>query len=635
MGKFMWDFGFVIPSFFIIFVILAFYFSLPRLAIRKNHYFLLLLIIECTVITLDIVSSFADNNYESFPRAITVFFNAAYFVGFYLRGAFFFNFTASTCRMGVEKNRYLSQVIHLPLVVCVILAATSHWTGLIFSITDEGYKSGPLYNVLYVIFGYYLFLSFMTIVLYGRNVKRKRHYYSIVSANLILLVGIIARKFFPQLLLMDTFCLVAIVVIYLAMENPEFYLEVRGSVFNSTAFRDYIDENNGRLTHKILGVVVKNYHEMRDIYGGRQIDEGIVLISNYLTQTFKECSVFYYRKGRFILLGGPDMDYKAMSRTIRARFDQPWRADELELYLDVGMNYFDPGTRVQSADSLLNFLIISFDKADKEAGREVIVVSDDELRINEGENAIKRYLETAVDNDRVEVFLQPLVDAGDGSLIGAEALCRIRDDEGRIIPPGAFIHIAEANGKINHLGEQVFEKTCKFISENDLRAMGVKWINVNLSPVQFMKADLAERYDFLVKRYDVDPRMIHLEITEEAMIDENFMHRQIQAMQEKGFEFVLDDYGTGYSNLTRLKKCSFVNVKLDMSLVWDYYKEPDEILPSMIQAFKHMGFKITSEGIEDEKMAEMMRNIGCDYLQGYYYSKPITMKEFLNKYSNV
>ncbi len=148
-----------------------------------------------------------------------------------------------------------------------------------------------------------------------------------------------------------------------------------------------------------------------------------------------------------------------------------------------------------------------------------------------------------------------------------------------------------------------------------------------------MRSDLADRFSAIAQKYQVDPKLIHLEITEEAIIDEDFMIRQIRQMKEKGFEFVLDDYGTGYSNLARLKRCPFINVKLDMSLVWDYYQNPDEILPNMIQAFKHMKFGITSEGIEDEKMAEMMKNIGCDFLQGFYYSKPLPMDEFVEKYS--
>ena len=220
-----------------------------------------------------------------------------------------------------------------------------------------------------------------------------------------------------------------------------------------------------------------------------------------------------------------------------------------------------------------------------------------------------------------------------GKVIGAEALARIKDPDGKILPPGLFIPVAESSGRINALGEIVFDRTCKFISENSLEKIGIEWINVNLSPSQFIRTDLAERYASIAEKYGIAPGSVHLEITEGAMIDDAFLQKQIAAMTEKGFKFVLDDYGTGYSNLSRLKKCPFINVKLDMSIVWDFCKEPDAILPNMIAAFKHMGFCITAEGIEDEGMVSAMTDIGCDLLQGYHYSKPIPAGEFAEKYS--
>ncbi len=204
----MWNFGFIIPSFFIIIIILMFYFSLPRLDIRKNHFFLLLLIVELAVISLDIFSSYADNNYRDLPLFLTYLLNIGYFVAFYARGACFFVFIASSFRLLNVKNIHRYLFIHIPLLICEVLALTTPWTGLIFSITDEGYVSGPLYNILYVLFGYYLFLSFLIVFLFAKKIRRKRHYYSLFFCNTTLLVGIILRKLFPTLLLMDTFCLI-------------------------------------------------------------------------------------------------------------------------------------------------------------------------------------------------------------------------------------------------------------------------------------------------------------------------------------------------------------------------------------------------------------------------------------------
>ena len=629
----MWDYSFAVPSMFIISIILVFYFSLPRLSLRVNRTFLDILVVESVVIFLDVVSSWADEHYAETSNSVLYILNGLYFIFFFARAYVFFAFTATVFGLNPSKRALTTSLLRLPCIVSVVIALSCPWTGLIFTIQEDGYHSGPLYDLVYYIFYLYLAFSFFVSLAYRKALDRRRHWYSILLVNLVLFAGITVRSMYPTLLLMDTFCIMAVIILYLAFQNPEFYLELRGAVFNSTAFRDYIDENNGKLNDKAVGMVVHNYHEMRDIYGGRQIDKGISLISDYLLQNFEECKIFYYRKGRFIILGDRKMSFHDVISTLSKRFDEPWTADDLELYLEVSFVTVDISDKVDSADALLNSMIIAMDKADKLDSREPVVVSKSEMENNEKETILKRLLEKVVDEDRIEVFLQPIVRADDYQMVGAEALSRIRDEDGKLIPPVAFIHIAERNGRINKLGEQVFEKTCRFIKENDPEKIGVHWINVNLSPMQFMKADLAERYDSILRKHGVSSDRTHLEITEESMIDDGFLRKQIQAMQKKGFMFVLDDYGTGYSNLTRLKKCPFINVKLDMSLVWDYVNSPDEILPNMIQAFKHMNFSVTAEGIENENMARMMKDIGCDFLQGYYFSKPLPMEEFVKKYS--
>ena len=245
---------------------------------------------------------------------------------------------------------------------------------------------------------------------------------------------------------------------------------------------------------------------------------------------------------------------------------------------------------------------------------------------------ILRSLERALERDAVEVFLQPVVDSHTGGIVAAEALARIRDDQGRVIPPGLFIPIAERGGFINQLGEQVFEKTCAFISGHDLAGLGLSWINVNLSPIQCMQRDLAKRFGEILKRHNTPVESIHLEITEQSMVDYSMLQRQIRQLQDAGFQFVLDDYGSGYSNLTRVKHYPFINIKLDMEVVWDYFRDRDSLLPTIIQGFKKMGFSITAEGIETKEMADVLTGIGADYLQGYLFSRPLPMEEFLEKY---
>ena len=109
------------------------------------------------------------------------------------------------------------------------------------------------------------------------------------------------------------------------------------------------------------------------------------------------------------------------------------------------------------------------------------------------------------------------------------------------------------------------------------------------------------------------------------------MKEQIDGLRDAGFPFVLDDYGSGYSNLSRVRQYPFTNIKIDMEVVWNYCKEKDMLLPALVEGFKRMNLSITAEGIETEEMAGAMKDISCDYLQGYYFSQPVPMDEFVEQ----
>lgn len=628
----MWNFSFAFPTLFILFIILGFYFSLPRLPIMRNHIFVQMIVVETVTIISNILSSYACNQYKILPHWLVVALNMIFFLAFYTRIMLMFDFTICVLKVDRKIPFALGQLIRLPYYISVLVTLASPFTGWIFYIDDTGYHSGPLYNILYVSGFWFVILMHGFVFCFRKNLSQRRERICMLFYSFSMFIGLLMRICLPRVLLMNTFALMALIMVYLAFENPEYDLDLKGVVFNDKALRKYIDENIGRVDHGCIGVAVRSYYEMRDIYGTEQLDAGLYMIGKYLRRQFPDEMVFYQRRGRFVILGKPEMKFDEAFHSIAERFQNPWKSVGVELFLDVGFAKIEISKDMESSDNILHAIASAFEKINDQSIDEPVVVSTEEILQIGRQTLVKRNLEEAIEEKAVEVFLQPLMDAKTGEMVGAEALSRIRDFEGNIIPPGIFIPIAEKSGRINEVGEQVFEKTCRFIRDYDITKMGVQWINVNLSPIQFLRLDLAERFSRIAKEYNVSPEMIHLEITEESMVDDNFLERQMQMMEEKGFRFVLDDYGTGYSNLSRLKKCSFINIKLDRSVVLDYHSKPDEILTTMIQAFKHMNFGITAEGIEDEEMAEEMKNIGCDYLQGYLYSKPIPMDEFVTRY---
>ena len=625
----VWNYSFTVPCALIMLTLVIFYFSRPHLPIRRSRTFLSLLILQLLVMVFDVASSLADEHYSQVPDAALYFLNTAFFVLFLARIFWFFLFTAVIVRM--HSRRFLL-VAAIPLVAAVVIALSSPLSGAVFYLEDGAYRSGPFYYILYVCFFFYIALS-MGLAAVLRNRMRKTEFAGAILYNLVLIAGNIVRFTFPYLLAMNTFCVVAILIIFLEFLNPDLYLTNRSPAFNMRGFRLVLEDMAGRKDYQMLGFVLKNYYYERSILGASQMDQVFAQVVRHLSETHPDMLLFYLRSGRFVLLRSGTTDWVAIREQIRDRFSKSWQTGQIDLSLNIGFTFAAVKSEIKDPESILTDFLVGLDEAretaeygalDQEALPDAETVS---LHVD-----TLRSLERALNQNEVEVFFQPLVDAETHELVAAEALARIRDASGKIIEPGMFIALAEKSGHINLLGEQVLEKTCAFINSHDMETLGLRWINVNLSPIQCMQRDTAERIAAILERHKVPVQRIHLELTEESMINYELLERQLFELKRRGFELVLDDYGSGYSNLTRVKHYPFNNIKIDMEVVWDYSRDHDEILPAIVHGFKQMGYSVTAEGVETEAMAKSLADIGVNNLQGFYFSKPLPPAEFVERY---
>ena len=203
------------------------------------------------------------------------------------------------------------------------------------------------------------------------------------------------------------------------------------------------------------------------------------------------------------------------------------------------------------------------------------------------------------------------------------------------ISPELFIPIAEENGMIHELGNEVFRKVCRFASENKLEDYGVHYIEVNLSGAQFMDDKLNELLSNRVKEYNISPEFINLEITETASVETAAMlEYNMYRLKEKHFKFSMDDFGTGYSNLAKIAHSNFDMIKLDKSLIWPCFdkfteKEARIILESSVDMILKLGKDIVAEGVETKEQVDYLTKLGVEYLQGFYFSKALPEDKYL------
>ena len=192
--------------------------------------------------------------------------------------------------------------------------------------------------------------------------------------------------------------------------------------------------------------------------------------------------------------------------------------------------------------------------------------------------------------------------------------------------------ISENNGKILEISEYVIDSVFRFVKENDIAAMGMEFVEMNLSAMQCMDKNLTEKLQYYIHKYDIDPRRINLEITETATnFDEHRLKEQLLDIKKLGFTFSLDDYGTGYSNLVRVLEYPVDVIKLDKSIVWAAFTDRDSFvtIKNLISMFHDVRRKLVAEGVENEEQMITLKELGCDYVQGYYYSRPVPKTAFI------
>lgn len=263
----------------------------------------------------------------------------------------------------------------------------------------------------------------------------------------------------------------------------------------------------------------------------------------------------------------------------------------------------------------------------KQHGRNTFHIYEASLD-NDGEErfSLLQMLRTATQTSQFEMYYQPIVNLNDGSTPALEALIRWPQDDGSFIPPDGFIPIAESSGLIVEIGQWVIDEVCRFGAQMQKKGYKNLRIAINISAVQFRDNSLVTVVNNALKHHDVPASMLELELTESLFInDKDGIAQQINQLRELGIAIAIDDFGTGYSNLNYLRSFNATTLKIDRSFIGalgkDKYDKP--LIAAIVNMAKSLGLKTVAEGIEDEAALATLMELGCEFGQGYYWSKPV------------
>ena len=529
------------------------------------------------------------------------------------------------------KYDHMGYSIWMPAAFGILLVATSYWTKYIFYFDNTGYHFGKYHSYLYINALFYMCAAVIYMIR-KRDILKNKQCIIIFGIILCAITPSLIEFMLPNYLVSGVGTALAIFIMYFTNENQEIYEDTITTALNREAFLQHIRINNKKkIPEQIFVIDLDNFKLINEMYGVDGGNEIMRTMVYGLLEEYGENRIYRFGGDVFIIV--LDESYERIKE-----YDRIKRIVQRRIHLEAGY-----AVELTACICLLhtihipeNVLVQTIEQAISKVesmGKGSFLEVDERVTKDLHRTlAIEQALVAVVESEKMEVHYQPIVDTHTKKIHSMEALARLNVSGYGYISPEEFILIAEKNGTILQIGLIVLKEVCKFISRNELEQKGIDYVEVNLSIVQCMQDSISQDVFSILKKYNVPPRMINLEITESAAADsEEKLKRNMARLALSDITFSLDDYGSGFSNINYIVDLPFSIVKLDKYIVWAAMKNVTSrrILEHTISMFKAIHLKIVAEGIEDLEMAQVITDMGADYLQGYYFSRPVTQDKLL------
>ena len=497
----------------------------------------------------------------------------------------------------------------------------------IFKMGRVVYTAGPSVMATYAFTGFFVIANIIVTIV-KRNVGNSRRSQVILIWMGIWALAAVVQFLNNELLLVGYAGALGVLVIFFRLENPEYLTDRLTGLFNQDALLYYARKLYNRETDFAVLAVwwTLGVNQMEEDRREREVMAAFAKRLPKLENT----KVFKMADDEVWMILEDLEHAEEIIEKVKSFMEYGRR--EVGGNAQVAFNYMPDAGLVGDYQEMMHLLRYARWKSYDYSASNFKRLDTEFVEQMRQEKIMEQMLEEAMKEDRIEVFYQPIFSTKDHRFVSAEALVRMRDKEGNLVPPGAFISVAEATGKILQLGEIVFDKVCRFFTKERLEQYGLHYIEVNLSVVQCGYIRLAEDYIGIMEKYQINPKYINLEITESAsMAAKKTLLENMRRLMEYGVFFSLDDFGTGQSNLNYIVDMPVNIVKFDREMSQAFFRDEKAkyVLNAAMQMIHGMKLKIVSEGIETEEQYLAMEELEIDYIQGYYFSKPLPEEAFL------
>lgn len=539
----------------------------------------------------------------------------------------------------LKKRRWMQLLFAAPYtMVCLLLFSNVFFHNVFYFDENLVYTRGPMFYGLHLC-AFVYFVSGIAFLITYRKVLANDKLLTLICFYPWNLLAIMVQAIIPEYLVEMFLNTVSLFLVSNIVQRPEEVINpvigIRSHIAYATDMKKAFDL---RKPVRVLLARIVNYPSLLTILGNDACNSLMKQISEEMKADFhskaNSADLYYLENGLFSVVSqGEDLEH---FRKAAQRFSNSihgcLQMGKLELEMNSCLSVFRCPEDFNQYEKMMSF--VNTFSSFLPANGVVTFLEDENDRQKFGfhlRNEIDKIVSNAIEENRFQMYYQPIYSISKKRFTSAEALIRLFDEKYGFISPELFITAAEKNGTILQIGEFVLDSVCRFMADCSRMGLPIEYIELNLSMKQCVQTDLKDKVLYYLRKYNLRPDQINLEITETAAnTAQDIVEENTRLLSEQGVAFSLDDYGTGYSNLSRIICLPFRIVKIDKSMTDKVFDEKiNAILKYNIRLLKEIGMEIVVEGVETEAVFKKFEEMGCDFIQGYYFSRPLPPEEFV------
>lgn len=605
----------------------------------KTRVFGTLLIVCIGESVFNILSSIGLANAGVVPQIVNEILAFVFFAFEGLSSLMIYKYTVVISELDQTQKKWAVLAGMIPAAFFYVFLLLTPFIGFYYYFQDGVYHQGRGANLGYFYVALFFALN-LSMLIARRKVINMREKNIIFFYTTAAFIAIIVQYCHREILLSSFGNAVIIIMVYLSMQNPNDFLDTVTGIGNEAALELQLKDALMRYQEGTVVIVrIRQYQQMGMLFGTENFNMLMAELGQYFFHLGGKFHVFRSDADTFAIMTDKDR-YQEIVKTIEERFSEEWKIEENHILLDYAVMIMHYPKDFKTIPEFFGIKSYLSSVASGNAGKESVIETDEQMI--EGyyrQNKIEMILERALRERSIQVYYQPIYSLQEKRIVSLEALSRLFDEELGYIPPAEFIPIAEKNGDIIRIGEIVLEECCKFLSKHVLSNMslGIRSIQVNISVAQCMQQNLKEAILPILQKYHIPSSMIVLEMTESTAINAPaLMEHHMKELGNAGISFAMDDYGTGNANCSYLVRFPFREVKIDKEMTWAYFNNETAriVIGNEIKTMQKLGIPMVVEGVEKLEQSEEMERLGVEYIQGYYYGKPLPEMECLRYIRN-